>query len=818
MKKFKLILPIFIFILFSFGLFNIGVKAVNAKITGYKTQDGCLFVDYDEGNGSRCLMLCDKVSADWAGSCFGESGSGKTSSTYPLINNSLLLQTLKDNVLVLKKGSSGINVVYLQIVLSMPVVDGKFGSATKAAVVAFQTRAGITADGVFGSKSRAALPPVPTISLVATPANIQSGQSSTLSWSSQNTNSCSASWTTSTTTSGSKIVYPMETTTYSIICNNNTGPVNTATAASVTVNINSTGEYYGYSCKGFLVMHDGICMTGTLCVSDDHTNAFFDGPILVLSNDVCASGGASVLTSGPIYDMILEYQTSGKKLSISPTSLATDYVAGSYPTAFTVTSNTTWTVSSNQTWLTLNKTSGAGNSTVGFSYTANTAPTSRTAIITVTAGNKTVTYNFSQGGVATPPPTVTLSANPIAINPGQSSTLSWNSSNAYSCSAPWTTSTVISGSKIVFPAGTTAYNITCVSGPTQPYQSVTATATVIVASVIPTVVITANPTNIQSGQSSTLNWTSTNATSCTASDGSGNWVGAKNVNGYFNTGPLATTTTFTITCSNTGQSGTGSMTGSVTVTVNATVPAPTVTLTANPTSINSGGSSTLSWNSTNVTSCSLTQYGIVPFIGTQIVHPASTTTYNITCSNSAGQSAFSTTTVNVNAQTQLPTVILTASPTNIVPGGNSTLSWTSTNATSCTASGGSSGWAGSRVLSGSFNVLRLNNTTTYYITCSNNAGQSATSSATITTSGTGGGSGAVLGTESFIFTQLLKRGSSGNEVVELQKFLNEAGYECGTADGKFGAKTEAAVIKFQTDNRLKIDGIVGAQVRAFLNH
>ena len=50
---------------------------------------------------------------------------------------------------------------------------------------------------------------------------------------------------------------------------------------------------------------------------------------------------------------------------------------------------------------------------------------------------------------------------------------------------------------------------------------------------------------------------------------------------------------------------------------------------------------------------------------------------------------------------------------------------------------------------------------------------------------------------------LLKKGSKGSEVKELQKALGIA------ADGIFGAGTEAVVKKFQKDNGLDADGIVG---------
>jgi peptidoglycan hydrolase-like protein with peptidoglycan-binding domain len=73
------------------------------------------------------------------------------------------------------------------------------------------------------------------------------------------------------------------------------------------------------------------------------------------------------------------------------------------------------------------------------------------------------------------------------------------------------------------------------------------------------------------------------------------------------------------------------------------------------------------------------------------------------------------------------------------------------------------------------------------------------------------------GTTGFTFTLKIQKGSSGNEVLELQKFLNNAGYPCGTPDGKFGAKTKASLIKFQIANNLTGDGSVGAKTRAVLN-
>ncbi len=69
----------------------------------------------------------------------------------------------------------------------------------------------------------------------------------------------------------------------------------------------------------------------------------------------------------------------------------------------------------------------------------------------------------------------------------------------------------------------------------------------------------------------------------------------------------------------------------------------------------------------------------------------------------------------------------------------------------------------------------------------------------------------------FHFTLWLEEGMSGNEVIELQKYLNAALYDVGNVDGVFGPKVKATLKKFQTANGLRPDGIVGYEVREFLN-
>ena len=65
----------------------------------------------------------------------------------------------------------------------------------------------------------------------------------------------------------------------------------------------------------------------------------------------------------------------------------------------------------------------------------------------------------------------------------------------------------------------------------------------------------------------------------------------------------------------------------------------------------------------------------------------------------------------------------------------------------------------------------------------------------------------------------LRRGDSGSYVTLAQAELLQRGYDLGSygADGKFGAKTEAAVKAFQRDWGLTQDGIIGEKTWAMLD-
>jgi len=91
---------------------------------------------------------------------------------------------------------------------------------------------------------------------------------------------------------------------------------------------------------------------------------------------------------------------------------------------------------------------------------------------------------------------------------------------------------------------------------------------------------------------------------------------------------------------------------------------------------------------------------------------------------------------------------LTLASTTVAPGASTTLTWTSINATTCTASGG---WTGTQNPNGNMSVTgpSTTGTVTYQLTCSNANGTSAAGTATLqvadpSSSGGGGGGGGAL--------------------------------------------------------------------------
>jgi hypothetical protein len=177
----------------------------------------------------------------------------------------------------------------------------------------------------------------------------------------------------------------------------------------------------------------------------------------------------------------------------------------------------------------------------------------------------------------------------------------------------------------------------------------------------------------------------------------------------------------------TGCGGSGSGAGTAADTSGSpdasTTGAAALTLSASPTQVVSGSTATLTWSSTNATSCmaSGAWAGSMAASGTQTVGPlTSDVSYDLVCSATSGTVQKSVTIkVSAAGPAPAPTVALQATPNQVDAGGSATLSWTSANATSCSASGG---WSGPQATSGTLLIGPLAAATVFMLSCTGSGG------------------------------------------------------------------------------------------------
>jgi hypothetical protein len=254
---------------------------------------------------------------------------------------------------------------------------------------------------------------------------------------------------------------------------------------------------------------------------------------------------------------------------------------------------------------------------------------------------------------------------------------------------------------------------------------------------LPTCTASFNPASINTGGTSTLSWTSTNDAdalipySCTGNLASGTFSGAN--------GSALTTPAATQTCTLTVDNGAGT-----TATCAATVSVyglPSCAASFAPaTVVTVGGTSTLSWTSTNDANAqipftctgNLGSGTLVGASGSSVKSPTSTQTCTLTAQNGAGTNATCTATVTLNLGP--PSCTSSFSPAAITAGQPSTLSWTSANDAdgqigfSCTGNLGSGTLAGASGSSVKLPTL----TQTCTLTVNNGGGSTNTCTANVT--------------------------------------------------------------------------------------
>ena len=230
----------------------------------------------------------------------------------------------------------------------------------------------------------------------------------------------------------------------------------------------------------------------------------------------------------------------------------------------------------------------------------------------------------------------------------------------------------------------------------------------------PTVAFSATPASVTAGETVTLTWSSTDATSVSISPDPG--IGTLALSGTAQVKPTQTTA-YTITAQGPGGP---PATQSITVNVAQAV-APTVTITATPLTIIAGQFTTLEWKSTNATSITITpsvlgeDQQIVPLEGSKKVSLTKTTTYTATVTGPGGNATASVTITVTPMQ-----INFTAKPGTIATGQSATLSWSTVGVNTLTIDN-NVGDVSTKLPTGSVTVTP-NQTTTYTATATGPGG------------------------------------------------------------------------------------------------
>ena len=287
-------------------------------------------------------------------------------------------------------------------------------------------------------------------------------------------------------------------------------------------------------------------------------------------------------------------------------------------------------------------------------------------------------------------------------------------------------------------------------------SSVSVTVNVANPTPAPSVTLTASPENITSGNSSTLSWTVSNATNCTAGGG---WSGSKSTSGGSeSTGILTSTKTYTLTCTGSG----GSASDSVTVTVGPAnnTPNPPVII-DNTVTHKINEPQTFSLRATDPDGDAV-RYGVdwnpntladeyTAFVSSGGIKTVSYTwstpgikTFRAFAYDGNSYSGWTTHTIEVCdtnetwngtscvATSTPPTLTLTANGSpdsaSVFQGDDLTLAWSGTNLSSCDGSP----WTSNTAISGTETIANVTTSNTYSMTCLGTNGSSVSDQVTVT--------------------------------------------------------------------------------------
>lgn len=570
--------------------------------------------------------------------------------------------------------------------------------------------------------------PAVTVSPVASPSIICSGNSSTLSA----TGASSYTWNPGALTGSSVSVSPTVTTTYSVTGINALGCSNTRTVSvtistlsvnatsnptilcsSNTATLTATGANTytwnpGASTGGSVVVTPtattiytvtgtntiGCTATQTLSLSVGTTPTI---GVSASSNTICEGSVTTLTATGGASYTWNPGGLSGATVTVSPATSTVYTVTGANASGceatnmVTITVNPTPTIIADSDPVILCSGQTATLSASGAStYTWNpgamggstlTVSPMVTTVYTVTAtsalgciGSGTVNLKVS------PNPTVTTLASPSVICQGSTATLTANGADSYT----WNPGALTGSLVTVSPTVTTTYSVTGNNG----LNCISTETLTVTVNAAPSITASSNPIAMCAGDQATL--TASGATSYTWNPGA--------LSGSSVVVTPTTSTTYTVD----GDNGTGCVTSQTVVVL---ISAPSISISATstvlcapgPITLTASGGSTYTWSPVASLTASVTD------------SPTITTTYTVTSDNGAGCIGTQTITVVVSTP---PTLTVSASSSTICSGSTTTLS----------ASGASTYTWNPGALTGTTAVVSPTSTTTYTVDGDNGVG------------------------------------------------------------------------------------------------
>lgn len=559
-------------------------------------------------------------------------------------------------------------------------------------------------------------PQAPTCSLTANPTTIVSGINATLTWTTSNATGVTIQGG-NASVSGSMTVAPTLNTTYTLVATGQGGQTVTCTAPITVTPKPPTGGGEPKKCNMEIIK--SVNKT-TASIGDELTYTL---KVKNIGTANCTGGGVRIADHLPSEVSFVRASTRGDvslgydaSLPLNPAGTNSVYfnahtlTPGESVEVDIVTKVKTRAQCGNFTFSNQGKVTAYELNNFGTWIFSNSVPVSVT------------------NACETPAPTCTLSANPNALTQGQSATLTWSTTNASSATLQGG-SVAVSGSTTVTPSTSTTYTLVATG---QGGTTVTCTAPITVtAKPVPVCMLEASPSAITRGGASTLTWSTSNATAISIDTG----IGSVGATGTKSVSPTSNTT-YTLSATGNGTT----VTCVKTVTVNEPEPDPVVScdaFTANPGTLTTAGTTTLTWATTNATNVSIDNaLGTVTEDGSKAVFVDRNTTFTLTATRG---SQTKTCTVPV---TIVPNVVVpkcdafTATPNSVREGNSVTLAWSTTDATAVSINSG----VGTVDLDGS-KTLTPGSDTTYILTATNGSAQTTCQVSVNVDEDNGGGGG-----------------------------------------------------------------------------